>query len=228
MSEFLRRLVVAMIVGLAFAMAGAWSWAVVAGLGVLAITIYRYFPRETPPPNALRYDAGPSQTGPDWLGFVLSGLFFAIPIWAARAEPAFGAIHPAALLTWPLALLSVAFWMIGAVYAPYWIVIERDGLRVRSAFTERVVPFADVLRVYPYRRAIPRWLTALAPMLAGSGNFGTAGALMLARPRKGIVIEHRGGQHIAIASDSFEKPMEQIMAALKANGLSVDPPRKGA
>jgi hypothetical protein len=134
----------------------------------------------------------------------------------------FGAIHPSAVLTWPLALISIAFWLIGAVYAPYWIVIERDGLLVRSAFAERRMPFSDIRRVRPYRKTFPRWLVALSPFLIARGNYGTAGALMLARPRRGIVIEGKNGDRIAIASDSFEKPMEKIKSALAARGIAIE------
>jgi hypothetical protein len=222
MSELSRRAIVALIVGLGFAMAGAWPWTAVVGLAILAVVIYIVFPRPKPPPGALRYSTGPSQTGPDWLGFVLSGLFFAIPVWAARSEPFFGAIHPSALLTWPLALLSIAFWLIGAVYAAYWIVIEADGLRVRAAFTDRRVAFRDIRRVTPYRKSLPRWLMALSPLLVGRGQYGAAGALMLARPRRGIVIEAADGGRIAIASDSFETQMKKIMAALAAQEIALD------
>jgi len=227
MSEFIRRVIVALLVGLGFAMAGAWPWTAVAALAVLAIATYVFFPRPKPPPGALRYDTGPSQTGPDWLGFVLSGLFFAIPVWAARAEPFFGAIHPSALLTWPLALLSVSFWLIGAVYAAYWIVIDERGLVVRSAFAERRVAFGDIRRVTPYRKSLPRWLVALSPLLVARGQFGAAGALMVARPRRGIVIEHSSGERIAIASDSFDKPMKEILAALAAHGIALESAGKG-
>lgn len=226
MWEVFRRVIVALIVGFALAMAGAWQWAVVAALAALAIATYIYFPRPKPPPGALRYDTGPSQTGPDWLGFALSGLFFAIPVWAARAEPFFGAIHPSAVLTWPLALLSIAFWLIGAVYAAYWIVIDEAGLLVHSAFAERRVAFAHIRRVSPYRKSLPRWLVALSPMLVARGHFGAAGALMVARPRRGIVIEHDGGDSIAIASDSFDKPMKKIMAALAAHGIVLEKAKK--
>jgi len=227
MSEFIRRVIVALLVGLGFAMAGAWPWTAVAALAVLAIATYVFFPRPKPPPGALRYDTGPSQTGPDWLGFVLSGLFFAIPVWAARAEPFFGAIHPSAVLTWPLALLSVAFWLIGAVYAAYWIVIDESGLVVRSAFAERRAAFGDIRRVTPYRKSLPRWLVALSPLLVARGQFGAAGALMMARPRRGIVIERDNGESIAIASDSFDKPMKEILAALAAHGIALESAGKG-
>ena len=207
------------LVVLAFAQIGDWPWIAILATGALAILVYVRFPREPRPENALSYDVAASQTVPDWMGFILSGLFIALPIWGARAEPVWGAIHPSAFVVWPMAVFSTAFWLIGAVYAPHWIRIEAKGLRIHSAFANRSIAYSDIRRVRPYKRNLPQWLLALAPVFAAAGQFSLAGALMLSRPRRGMTLELTDGRRIAIASDGFAEGYQQIREVLADHGV---------
>lgn len=221
-SELLRRICVALLVAGAFAGAGGWPWPVVVASALCAVAVYIWFPRPHPPEDALRYETAPSQTVPDWMGFILSGVFFALPIWAVRADPGMGPVHPAAALTWPLALIFSAFWMIGASYAAWWLVLGRDGLTVHSFRAERTVPYAAVRAVSPYRKDLPRWIRALTPLLIFSGNYGAAGAVTLARPARGVVLELAGGDALKIQTDNFKQGARALDKALAAHGLAPD------
>jgi len=218
-NEFVRRLTTNVLVVLAFAQIGNWPWFVIIAIGALAVLVYSRFPREPRPKDALCYDVASSQTIPDWMGFILSGFFIGLPIWGARAEPVWGPIHPSAVMVWPMALFSTAFWLVGAVYAPHWITIEPKGLRIHSAFADRRIAFSDIQRVRPYKRNLPQWLLAMAPVFAAAGKFSLAGALMLSRPRRGMTLELADGRRVAIASDGFADGYREIREVLAVHGV---------
>ncbi|MDF0599362.1 hypothetical protein P1J78_01325 [Psychromarinibacter sp. C21-152] len=218
-SEFARRLATALLTICAFAAAGRASWPVVALLQAAAVAAYALIPHRPRPPGAFTYDRMTSQVVPDWLGFVLSALFAAIPVWAARAEPGWGAVHPSAALLWPMAALCSAFWLIGAVYAAWWLRIDDHGLTVHSARAERRVVFADIRAATRGQKALPRWMIALAPALVGAGRFGAAGALLLARPRNGLTLHLADGTRLTIAEDALGAGLRALHKALASHGI---------
>ena len=218
-NEFLRRLITNVLVVLAFAQIGDWPWLAIIATWALAVFVYVRFPSLPRPEGTLCYDAASSQTIPDWMGFILSGFFIGLPIWGARAEPLWGPIHPSAMMVWPMAVFSTAFWLVGAVYAPHWIKIEPKGLRIHSFFADRSIAFSDIQRVRSYKRNLPQWLLALAPVFAAAGKFSLAGALMLSRPRRGMTLELTDGKHVAIASDGFADGYHEIREVLASHGV---------
>lgn len=198
--------------------------AIAFALGVGGLTVYVIAPRERPPGSALTYEQLPAVIGPDLLGLLLSAFFIALPFWARMgSEELWGLVHPAAFLTWPLAVISLIILFAAARYASMWIVIEEKGLRVASMAGERFIVFADIVRVDPYRRGLPGWMKVLAPLLALSGHYTAGGAIMLARDASGVILRLHDGTSTQIAADAFERPLKQILKAIAANGIPIDP-----
>ncbi|PLW75340.1 hypothetical protein [Cohaesibacter celericrescens] len=187
----------------------------------VAICLYRYLPVVPAPQIALRYDKGASQTGPDWIGFVLSSFFVVAPIWAAIAEPNWGTIHPMSVVLWPMAVACSAFWIIGALYSSYWIVIRPDELVISSAFSCHAIPYKAMNKVKRYRRGVPSWLYLLAPFMMASGQYAGAGALLLARDRTGMEILLKDGRHVSIAGAGYDEEIIKILQVLDSKGVKL-------
>ena len=219
--EFIRRILVMVILIVALTTIGYGRYLPGALLLAAALAIYIYLPAVTPPAGALRYDAGKSQVGPDWLGFVLSSLFFAFPVWAAISEPNWGTIHPSSVVLWPMALLFSSFWIIGALHASYWIRIEPHGLKISSAFSLRSVSFDTIKAVRRYRRGLPKWLYLLTPFMMAKGQYGGAGALLLARDRTGMELVLKDGKTLSIADSGYDEEIVEILQALDRNKVKL-------
>ncbi len=186
-----------------------------------SLAIYIYLPAVRVPAGALQYDAGQSQVAPDWIGFILSSLFFAWPIWATISEPRWGAIHPSSVVLWPMALICSSFWIIGALHASYWILIKPDKLVISSAFSRRDVPFDTIKAVRRYRRGLPKWLYLLAPFMISKGQYGGAGALLLARDRTGMELVLKDGRKLSIADSGYDEEIVEILRSLDRNGVKL-------
>jgi len=188
---------------------------------VASILIYVYLPAVAAPRQALRYDAGKSQIGPDWLGFILSGLAIAFPISAAIDEPRWGTIHPSAVVLWPMALILCSFWIIGALHAAYWILIEPKALVISSAVSRREVPFSTIKSVRRYRRGLPRWISFMAPLMLVNGQASGAGAVMLARDRTGMELVLKDKRRISIADSGYDEEIIEILQSLDRNKVKL-------
>ncbi len=202
--------------------------AVAAILIAAAIVLYVVVPAGGRPQAALVYDRMPAVYGPDLIGFLLVGVFFALPFWARMGEPYlwedFGLlVHPAALLSWPLALISVAILWFSAGYATFWLVIEDGGLRINRRDGERFIPFSEIAEVKPFRRGLPRWMRWLTPVAIALGKPGAAGAILLARDTTGVSLALAGGSAIPIASEAFEGNLRRVLGALRKHGVAFAP-----
>ena len=193
-----------------------------------ALAVYLAIPRAARPASALTYDLLPAVFGPDLVGFLLTGVFFALPFWARMGEPYlwgdFGVlVHPSALLVWPLALIAVAILWFSAQYASFWLVIEDGGLRIGRLGTVRIVAFSSIVEVRPMRRGLPKWFRWLTPLLIAAGKFGVAGAVLLARDTTGITLVLDDRSEISIPQEAFEKHMRRVLSALRKNGVVFAP-----
>lgn len=220
--EFFRRLIAAILVLVALAMIGRWPWALSVATGIAAIAVYIYYPRPSPPENALTYERFPSQIGPDWMGFLFGGALLALPVWGQLLDPELGVVHPSAVIAWPIGLAFNSFWVIGYLYASYWIVPGSEGLHIRDARDQRDVPFSQIVRLTPYEKRLPVWIRLLTPLLILSGRYGAAGAILMSRARSGITLHLRDGSSVAIAADSYEHAIRKIIRALKAHGIEME------
>lgn len=213
--EFLRRAGT-----LALCVAGLVSLprlALAALLLAAAVAFYRLVPRAPRPPDAMGHDRLAAIVLPDLLGFALGSVFLAMPVWLADRA---GAIHPMAIMTWPLALGALAILAAAAHRASAWLRIEAEGLRLASARREQLVPYGAILAVEPWRRGLPGWARALVPWLAAAGRFGAAGAVALARDTSGVRLRLADGRSAVIPRDGFEAPYRLALAALKAHNVT--------
>lgn len=188
-----------------------------------AIAVYLGLPRAHRPASALIYDSIPAVYGPDVLGFLLTGTFFALPFWARMGEAYlwddFILVHPSALLTWPLALIALAILWFSAHYAAFWLVIEKDGLLINRLEGARFVAFSSIGEIRPFRRGLPKWVRRLVPFLVAAGKYGPAGAVLLARDSVGITLALDDGTKISIPQEGFEKPLRRLLAVLHGKGV---------
>lgn len=212
--EFFRRFSVMIIMVMAFVQTLQGQFLPAVALFVAAILFYVYLPTVAAPKHALRYDAGKSQIGPDWLGFMLSGLAIAFPISAAIDEPLWGTIHPSAVMLWPMALILCSFWVTGALHAAYWILIEPKALVISSAFSRREVPYSTIKSVRRYRRGLPKLISFMVPVMLASGQASGAGAVMLARDRTGMELVLKDKRRISIADGGYDEEIIEILQAL--------------
>lgn len=205
--------------------AGAWTSS---AFLVAALAVYLVVPRAARPASALTYDLVPAVYGPDVVGFLLTGVFFALPFWARMGEPYlwgdFGVlVHPSALLVWPLALIAATIFWFSAQYASFWLVIEDEGLRINRLGSARFVAFSSIVEVRPMRRGLPKWFRWLTPLLIAAGKFGAAGALLLARDTTGMTLVLDDGSEISIPQEAFEKHMRRVLSALRKKGVVFAP-----
>lgn len=157
----------------------------------------------------------------------MTSLFIALPFWARAGNDSylyegFLLVHPAAVLTWPLALIIMFILVIAAKYASYWVVIEANGLRIGSVKEEKFVPFEQMEEVIPYRKGLPKWLKYLTPLMVLTGKYTAAGAVLLARDTTGMTIKLQDGTLVNIPSEAFEKPFKKILKVLRAHNIPVN------
>ena len=228
MRELLRRLsaLVLLCAGLAALPTAGLTAAAVAVAA--AIVLYFAIPAAARPQSAFIYDRAPAVYGPDLIGFLLVSVFFALPFWARMGEPYlwedFGPlVHPAALLVWPLALISAVILWFSAHYAAFWLVIEDGGLRVNRLNGERFVGFSEIAEVKPFRRGLPGWLRWLAPILIAIGKPGAAGAILLARDATGVSLVLSDGSAIVVEKDAFESRLRRVLSALRKHHVAFAP-----
>lgn len=202
------------------------GWLVATAFCLLGIFIYLFVPRSGPPPDAEIYERIPSVYGPDFLGLFMTAFFVALPFWARMGDDALWAefgvlVHPAALLTWPLALVTGAILLVAAHYASYWLLFLKDGIRISDWRTERDISWSDIREVTPYRRGLPKWMKWLTPLLVLRGHYGSAGALLLARDTVGMALNLKDGTTIAVVENCFEKPYRILMRKLVEQNIPI-------
>lgn len=199
-------------------------WPVAAGLLLLAAGVYVFYPVPSPPGDAFLYDRGPAVVGPDVLSFLFVPPLAAIPVWADPGWPqAGGALHPSAVFVWPLAAVFLAFTVIGWHHASFTLRITAAGFEVDTGRRHVFLPFSKVTGVAPWRRGLPRWMRALAPLALLIGRPGAAGALVMARDSTGIALTRRDAPEFVISSDAFERGTRAVLDACAAHGIPVSP-----
>ncbi|MCZ7658534.1 MAG: hypothetical protein M5U07_12090 [Xanthobacteraceae bacterium] len=151
-----------------------------------AVAFYRLVPRAPRPPDAMGHDRLAAIVLPDLLGFALGSVFLAMPVWLADRA---GAIHPMAIMTWPLALGALAILAAAAHRASAWLRIEAEGLRLASARREQLVRYGAILAVEPL---------AARPSRVGA----RAGAVA----RRGRTVRRRGGGRARARHDRRAAP----------------------
>lgn len=206
---------------------GYWGAITAVMLFAGALLTYVALPRPKPPPSALTYEKIPAVYGPDMIGLMMTSVFIALPFWVALSEEymwqdSVMPLHPSALLSWPLALISASILVIAASYASFWLDIEQDGLHLYSLRQDRFISYSNITRVVPFRRDLLRWVRWLTPLLVLSGRYTAAGAVLLARDTTGFSMCLTDGSTINIDVSAFEKPAKIILNALRKKGVPIE------
>lgn len=225
--EYLRRSISLVLLTLGLIGFAYWDRGTASTLIVTAVLFYHFLPKVLPPPKALVYERMPAVVVPDLLGFALTAFFIALPFWAHATDDDmyenFLLVHPAAVLTWPMALITIFILVVAANYASYWVVIETNGLTVSSAKKEKFLAFEQMVEISPFRRGLPKWTKLLTPLLVLSGKYTVAGAVLLARDANGMSIKLQDETSVNIASEAFEKPFKEILKVTDAHAVAIDP-----
>ena len=206
---------------------GYWGDITAVMLFAGALLIYVALPRPKPPLSAFTYEKIPAVYGPDMLGLMMTSVFIALPFWAALSEEYMWQdsvipLHPSALLSWPLALISASILVVSASYASFWLDIKQDGLHLYSLRQDRFISFSNISRVVPFRRGLPRWIRWLTPLFILSGRYTAAGAVILARDTTGFSMCLTDGSTIHIDVSAFEKPAKKILQTLRKKGVPIE------
>jgi hypothetical protein len=189
-------------------------------LVTVAIIIIWFLPTMPRPQDALAPHRLPAVLGPDLLGHLLTGFFIALPFWAGGdASFSRAGIHVMAIITWPMAIGGLVLVAVAAGNASRWLRIEDDALEVATAWRRQRIRYAEIARIDPWRRGLPRWLRVFVPLLVAGGHPTAAGGLMLARDSTGVCLKLTDGRNIVVQNEAFEKPLRRLLHVLKKKGV---------
>lgn len=192
------------------------------GLLVAGVIFYFVWPKLKRDEAARSYDKGPAIIIPDFLAIALVSLFFAMPFWAAASSSLqTDLLHPSAYLLWPMAILCLSILAIGWWYACSAITLEKSVVLVETPTRIRPVPYDEIIIVKPWKRGLPRWLVAMAPIFVSFGHYSLAGGLLIARDSSGIELEMKDGSSQVIHSDGLEKPVADLLARLEEHDIAM-------
>lgn len=223
--EWLRRILALALITTGLASIGFLGVWVGMGLVAAGFVAYALLPWPERPEKAFGFEHGPAVIGPDVLGLLLCGFFFALPFWAAATEGdspwAHGLlVHPSAILVWPMGLVSLLILRVGARNAGFWLKIEEDALHLhRNASLQRRIPYSSIQRTSPYRKGLPKWMRLLTPLLVATGRYGAAGAILVARDSTGIELHLEDGSTEVIEQDGFEQPYRALLETLESHDI---------
>lgn len=227
MVELFRRFLCLLLLTLGLIALGYWGGITAGMLFGGALCVYVVIPRPRPPPSAMIYEKMPAVYGPDMLGLMMTSIFLALPFWVGKGEEylwqdAAIPIHPSALLSWPLAIVSALILIVAASYSSFWITIEMHGLHIHSLRQDRFVAYSQITRVAPFRRGLPGWLKWLTPLFILTGRHTVAGAVLLARDTTGFSLFVADGSVISIDESAFASSAGKIMKTLKKKGVTLE------
>ncbi len=226
--EILRRMLALLLVTLSLIAIAWWGWMVAAAILVAAVSAYVLLPHTKAPAGAMTFEKIPAVYGPDFLGFVMTSIFIALPFWARAGDGELWSgmgllVHPSAMLVWPLAAISTSILYFAARYAAFWASIEKDGIALHTLWENRFVRFDTIEYVQPYRQGLPKFLRWLTPFLVLGGKYGAAGAILLARDSRGVSLRIRNDKPAVLLADAFEHHLKKVLAAFRKRGIPFDP-----
>lgn len=226
--EIARRIITLAMGSYALVSIGSHSWPATVVTLVLAVAIYSGIPRRKITKDILVYERMPAVVGPDILGFLLTGLFIALPFWARTGDESYWKdfgwlIHPASLLTWPLATISALILLVATQKAVFRLTIRPSGITVSNLKGDQELLYSSIASVTPFRLGLPAFFKWLTPLLVLTGRYSAAGAILMARDDTGMCIAYHNGSHQNISEHGFEKPFASILLAFHEAGVKLDP-----
>lgn len=222
LSELLKRAVVGALVAAAFLVIGvrpAWVAGLLAG-GAWAF--YLFWPSVPRPAGAMAMHRGSAVIGPDILGFLLLGLFVALPVWVGRSEGAAN-LHGSALLIWPLLAAPLAILLVATAGTCFSVTLSDEGLNLSGLRGTERLEWSAIRGWRPWRRGLPGFLRSLVPFLPPTAG----GAVLLARDSTGIELILADGSTRRLPREGFEPALARIEQTIAARNLPrLDPGRQ--
>ncbi len=157
---------------------------------------------------------GPAVIGPDVLGFALTALFAALPIWIGRGTATPG-LHGSAGMIWIMAALSTSLLIVGASGSCFRLRLEGRGLTLIRLQGTTILNWSDLIGWRRGRRGLPSVLRKLVPILPPT----PAGAILIARDSTGIELLVSDGRRVRIPHDGFEQGEAQLLKAMASSGV---------
>ena len=198
-------------------------------LALLAAAIYALLPRAQHPPEALTYSRLRAVVLPDLLGFLLFGMFFALPVYVIpRASPAGNLFDVEGgwiwltAFTWLMAAFGLVILGVAAWYAAFELLALADRLRVTNLFRRQEVLYRDMVSVSAYTIKPPRWLM-VGGLVVSLFNWRALGPTLAAsRERQGLEIVCHDGQRLRVSVDALAG-LERLHAAFQQHGVTLTP-----
>lgn len=203
-----------------FAVTRAASW--LSGLPWigLAVAVYLLVPRPAVPEGALHHERLPSTVMPDLIGFLLGTTFFAMPLVIINTEAWLEGVWWIPLMFWLPGLFALAIFYMAASYACSWILLRRDGMTIASLWAIVDLPFADIQKVNPIARRLPRWIGWALVLFGGLQGAGVA-LLHAGRVAHYLDFERKSGPPLRFAVDAFPD-IRRVVAALRRARVPLD------
>lgn len=210
--------VVSLLLGVGFVgTLGGVPVAISAVLLGLVIVAYALWPVSAAEDGAIRYTPIKAVIIPDVLGTLLIAFFFGLPFVAGRSE---GMIwHPSVAVMWPMGMIFLSIPVIAWRRAVFALTLGPDRIKVDTGMRRRVFRFDQIEAVVPWQQDLVKGLRGLAPFLVSIGQPGAAGALLVSRPSRGIMLKLRDGTVFAIPGDGLERGIARVLAVCGAQGV---------
>lgn len=98
--------------------------------------------------------------------------------------------------------------------------IEPDRSVISSAFRERSIAFDTIRSVRRYRHGLPNWLYLFVPFMLAKGQYGGAGAMLLAREGTGMELVLKGSRKVRLADSGYDDEIVQILRPISERAAS--------
>lgn len=204
-----------------FADLRAPHWGAAAGWALAALAVYILVPRPAVPAGALRFETMPAIVMPDMLGFLLGTTFFALPLVVMASEEALReGLWILVAVMWLLGSAALAIHVIAARNAVSWIVLRDDGFTVATLWAVSDFAFADIARVVPVARRLPRWVGTALFLFGGIRGAGVA-LLHADRVAHAIDIVGKDGTRLRFAADALGG-LPRLLGALHRAGVPLE------
>ena len=199
---------------------GALPWGGTVLLGCGAVLTYAVWPVQATAAQ-FQYARGPAVVVPDLLALALISFFAGLPFVAGRSEGT--VLHPSLALLWPMAAVFVALPVLTWRRAVFGLTVGDDGLVIEGGTGSRRIGFDRIAALRPWRRDLLAGVRPLVPLLVSAGQFGTAGAVLVARESRGVMLCLCDGTRLAIPGDGLERGLQRLRDACEARAIPFEP-----
>ncbi len=192
-----------------------WAWS----FAVIGIAAYLAIPRLKRLPDAIMFGRASAIYVPDFLGVILTGMFFALPLLIA---PDFSKVTTPEIFTesygfliffWPFSIGCMYIFWYTARYASFQIVLTDQAIRWVTHGRDEAIHWDDIASVEPIEHRMPTWLRVLAILTIFVNVRAAIPANQINRyHRQGIIITRRDGWQLKLWRDmpGFERIAQSL------------------